>query len=110
MIFDNFLGIFGSLLVFCMFLVQVQILLQHNFRRLTSILTQIHGCFKASAAVIRLYGLTVNIWLIKFFASGVTVSHSGDGYCQQIENIKNVLCHAILTVLTLNCLRTSKHE
>ena len=43
-------------------------------------LTQIHGCFNASDAVMRLYGLTVNIWLIKFFASGVTVSHSGDGY------------------------------
>lgn len=43
-------------------------------------ITQIHGCFKASTAVIRLAGLTVNIELIKFLASGVTVSHSGDGY------------------------------
>lgn len=50
-------------------------------------LTQIHGCFNASDAVMRLYGLTVSIWLIKFFASGVTVSHSGDGYCEQ-RNLK----------------------
>lgn len=42
-------------------------------------LTQIHGCFNASEAVMRLYGFTVNIWLIKFLASGVTVSHSGEG-------------------------------
>lgn len=40
----------------------------------------IHGCFNASAAVIRLAGLTVNIELIRFLASGVTVSHSGEGY------------------------------
>lgn len=43
---------------------------------------QIHGCFNASPAVILLAGLTVSIELIKFFASGVTVSHSGDGYCE----------------------------
>ena len=41
---------------------------------------QIQGCFNASAAVIRFAGLTVSIELIKFFASGVTVSHSGEGY------------------------------
>jgi hypothetical protein len=40
----------------------------------------IHGCFRASAEVIRLAGLTVSIELIKFLASAVTVSHSGDGY------------------------------
>lgn len=43
-------------------------------------LTQIHGCLRASAAVILLPGLTVNIWFMRFFASGVTVSHSGLGY------------------------------
>lgn len=43
-------------------------------------LTQIHGCLRASEAVIRLAGFTDNIWLIRFLASGVTVSHSGDGY------------------------------
>ena len=42
--------------------------------------TQIHGCFKASEARIRLAGFTVNILLIKFLASDVTVSHSGEGY------------------------------
>ena len=42
--------------------------------------TQIHGCFRASAAVMRLAGLTVNIELMRFLASGVTVSHSGEGY------------------------------
>ncbi len=41
---------------------------------------QIHGCLSASAAVIRFAGFTVSIELIRFFASGVTVSHSGDGY------------------------------
>lgn len=43
-------------------------------------LTHIHGCFKASEAVILLEGLTVNMLFIRLFASGVTVSHSGDGY------------------------------
>lgn len=42
-------------------------------------LTQTHGCFRASWAVILLAGLIVSIWLIRFFASGVTVSHSGEG-------------------------------
>lgn len=41
---------------------------------------QIQGCFSASAAVMRLAGFTVSIELIRFFASGVTVSHSGEGY------------------------------
>lgn len=47
------------------------------------ILTQIHGCFKASAAVILLFGFTVSIWFIRFLASGVTVSHSGEGYLKK---------------------------
>lgn len=42
-------------------------------------LTQTHGCFSASCAVMRLAGLMVSIWLMRFLASGVTVSHSGDG-------------------------------
>lgn len=40
---------------------------------------QIHGCFKASSALILFAGFTVNIWFIRFLASGVTVSHSGEG-------------------------------
>ena len=43
--------------------------------------TQIQGCFRASAAVMRLLGLMVSILLIRSLASGVTVSHSGDGNC-----------------------------
>merc|ERR1719228_1469119 len=42
-------------------------------------LWQIQGCFRASSARILLAGFTVSIWLIRFFASGVTVSHSGEG-------------------------------
>lgn len=42
-------------------------------------LTQIHGCFSASEAVMRLAGLIVSILLMRSLASGVTVSHSGDG-------------------------------
>lgn len=42
-------------------------------------LTQTQGCLRACSAVILLAGLMVNIWLIRFLASGVTVSHSGDG-------------------------------
>lgn len=45
-----------------------------------TVLTKIQGCFKASVAVILLAGLTVNILSIRFLASGVTVSHSGEGY------------------------------
>ncbi len=41
--------------------------------------TQIQGCLRASAAVMRLEGLIVNILLIRSLASGVTVSHSGEG-------------------------------
>ena len=44
-----------------------------------SVLTETHGCLRASWAVILLAGLIVNIWLIRFLASGVTESHSGDG-------------------------------
>lgn len=56
----------------------------------TNELTHIHGCLRASDAVTRLAGFTVNIWLIRFFASGVTVSHSGDGYYER-NSIKNKL-------------------
>jgi len=42
-------------------------------------LTQIHGCLIAWSAVILFAGLMVSIWLIRFLASGVTVSHSGEG-------------------------------
>lgn len=52
---------------------------------LYTVLTDIHGCFRASAAVIRLDGLIVNILLMRSFASGVTVSHSGDGNCKGKE-------------------------
>lgn len=45
------------------------------------VLTQTHGCLRASWAVMRLAGLMVSIWLMRFFASGVTVSHSGEGNC-----------------------------
>lgn len=41
--------------------------------------TQIQGCLSASVAVTLLAGLMVNILLIRSLASGVTVSHSGDG-------------------------------
>jgi len=43
-------------------------------------LTQIHGCLRASVALIRRLGLILSIESIKRFASVVTVSHSGDGY------------------------------
>lgn len=46
-------------------------------------LTQTHGCLRASWAVILLAGLMVSIWLIRFLASGVTVSHSGEGNCNR---------------------------
>lgn len=45
-------------------------------------LTQTQGCLSAWSAVILLAGLIVNIWLIRFLASGVTVSHSGEGNCE----------------------------
>lgn len=48
-------------------------------RRGDTALTQTHGCLRASWAVMRLAGLMVSIWLMRFFASGVTVSHSGEG-------------------------------
>lgn len=54
-----------------------------NAKKKQSKITQIQGCFRASNAVIRFDGFTVSIWLIKFFASGVTVSHSGEGYCHK---------------------------
>lgn len=48
-------------------------------RAVVETLTQTQGCLRACSAVILLAGLMVNIWLIRFLASGVTVSHSGDG-------------------------------
>lgn len=45
--------------------------------------TQIQGCLRASEAVMRLLGLMVSILLIRSLASGVTVSHSGDGNWQR---------------------------
>ena len=71
------------------------------------VLTQIHGCFSASAALIRFAGLTVNILLMRFFASGVTVSHSGDGYCNSKSttltfmsnsSVSSVLGHLIVWI------------
>lgn len=52
--------------------------------------TQIQGCFRASAAVMRLLGLMVSILLIRSLASGVTVSHSGDGNCKKKKKKKSV--------------------
>lgn len=43
-------------------------------------LTLIHGCLRAWDAEMRLAGLTVSMLFIRFFASAVTVSHSGEGY------------------------------
>ena len=64
----------------------------------TAILTLIHGCLSACAAVIRRAGLTVNMLLMRFFASVVTVSHSGDGYYTHRHAIKHHSLQAILTV------------
>lgn len=50
-------------------------------------LTQTQGCLSAWSAVILLAGLIVNIWLIRFLASGVTVSHSGEGNCEAQWNV-----------------------
>lgn len=55
-----------------------------KLNRVCEISTQIHGCLSASVALIRLAGFTVNIELMRFFASAVTVSHSGDGYLLDI--------------------------
>ena len=49
-------------------------------------LTHIQGCLSASTALMRLLGFTVNIQLMRFFASDVTVSHSGDGYCDRRDS------------------------
>lgn len=45
--------------------------------------TQIQGCLRASVAVTLLAGLMVSILLIRSLASGVTVSHSGEGNCSR---------------------------
>ena len=55
------------------------------------LLTQIHGCLRASSERILLAGFTVSIWLIRFLASGVTVSHSGDGYWNQ-KVYNDIMC------------------
>lgn len=52
---------------------------QCRWCRTSESLTEIQGCLSASAAVIRLDGLMVNILLMRSLASGVTVSHSGEG-------------------------------
>jgi hypothetical protein len=51
----------------------------HESVQHAGILTHIHTCLSASVAVMRLAGLTVSILLMRLLASGVTVSHSGDG-------------------------------
>lgn len=63
-------------------------------------LTQTHGCLRASWAVILLDGLMVSIWLIRFLASGVTVSHSGEGNWRAQQDLM-WRCGAILTFMTL---------
>lgn len=65
---------------------------------LWKLLTQIHGCFSASDAVIRFAGLMVSILLIRSFASGVTVSHSGEGNFRKNTQVYIVLynLHTIL--------------
>lgn len=51
-------------------------------------LTEIQGCFSASAAVILFAGLMVSILLMRSLASGVTVSHSGEGnYAENTDKI-----------------------
>lgn len=56
------------------------ILIKHHYHLPTlPPLTEIQGCLSASAAVMRLAGLMVSILLIRSLASGVTVSHSGEG-------------------------------
>ena len=66
----------------------------------TAILTLIHGCLSACAAVIRRAGLTVNMLFMRFFASVVTVSHSGDGYYTHRHTyaVKHHSLHAIRTI------------
>jgi len=65
-------------------------------------LTQIHGCLRASAAETRLAGLTVSMLLMRLLASGVTVSHSGDGYYIFIQ-------HSSFTY-TKRCAPISRHR
>jgi len=71
----------------------------------TRSLWQIQGCLRACSAVILRPGGTVSIELIRFFASGVTVSHSGDGYCimrlRLIDRIKERRTHIISSSLDL---------
>lgn len=66
--------------------------------------TQIQGCFRASAAVMRLLGLMVSILLIRSLASGVTVSHSGDGNCKKKKK-KCVIYTAYIQIQNYRALR-----
>ena len=50
--------------------------------------TEIHGCLRASTAVILLAWSTVSIFLMRSFASAVTVSHSGNGNCNRNSQVK----------------------
>lgn len=50
--------------------------------------TAIHGCLRASTAVILLAWSTVSIFLMRSFASAVTVSHSGNGNCNRNSQVK----------------------
>lgn len=63
------------------------------------LLTQIHGCFSASDAVIRFAGLMVSILLIRSFASGVTVSHSGEGNLRKKNMYVYVILYKLYTIL-----------
>ena len=71
---------------FLLFLIDHTCKLSDQFETMSKLkwkLTLIHGCLSACVAVIRLEGLTVNIQLMRFLASAVTESHSGDGYWRQ---------------------------
>lgn len=61
--------------------------------------THIQGCFRASEAVTLLAGLIVSILLIKSLASGVTVSHSGDGNCDSGQFYRSHMHEDILVLL-----------
>ena len=52
--------------------------------------TQIQGCLSASVAVTLLAGLMVSILFIRSLASGVTVSHSGEGNCSRDDIPKHL--------------------
>lgn len=64
---------------------------QTSTRESRAVRTQIQGCLSASEAVILLDGFTANILLMRFLASGVTVSHSGEGYCKPYNDVIKVI-------------------